>query len=138
LSLRGDKLSAARQDQINYYGYKSINDMLSNECTPLIDAMLKLSSIASNFASAANNVKNVTVNESHQIKELLNVTFEARKLAEKIGKIAEERVEFNLEIIKSGVFEQILKEGLKEEAIIEAIEIGNAFKAGIKGNEGGV
>jgi len=96
--------------------------------------MLKLSSIASNFASAANNVKNVTVNESHQIKELLNVVFEARKLADKIGKVAEERVELNLEMIKSGIFEQIQKDNLKEAAIIEAVEIGNAFKASLKEN----
>lgn len=120
-----------RQDQINYYGYKNISELISSECSPLIDMMLKLSSIASNFASAANNVKNVSVGESHQIKELLDVTFEARKLAEKIGKVAESRIESNLQIIQSGIFEQILADNLREDAVNEAVQIGNAFKASL-------
>jgi hypothetical protein len=123
-----------RQDQINYFGYKSINDMVSAECTPLIDIMLKLSSIASNFASAANNVKNVTVNESHQIKELLDMTFEARKLAEKIEKVVEDRIDNNIEIIRSGVFQKILNDNVREDVIGEAVDVGNAFKTTLGGN----
>jgi hypothetical protein len=123
-----------RQEQINYYGYKSINEMISSECTPLLDILLKLSSIASNFASAANNAKNVTMSETHQIKELMDLTFEVRKLAEKVEKVVEDRIDYNIKIIKTGVFEQILTDNVKEDVLVEAMEIGNAFKATLGGN----
>jgi hypothetical protein len=131
LSLRGDEMGN-RQESISYYGYKNINEMVTAECTPLLDMLLKLSSIASNFASAANNAKNVTMSETHQIKELMDLTFEVRKLAEKIEKVVEDRVDHNLEVIRSGIFEQILTNNVKEDAIIEAAEIGTAFKATIR------
>jgi hypothetical protein len=120
-----------RQDAVNYYGYKSINDMVSAECTPLVDMLLKLSSIASNFASAANNTKNVTISDKHEVNELLDLVFDVRRLSEKVEKVVEERIDMHLEIICSGVFEHIKHEDLKEEAIVEALVVGAAVKAGL-------
>lgn len=110
--------------QNNYFGYSTINEMVSADCTPLLDILLKLSSIASNFASAANSTKSITISDKHQVDELLDLVFDVRKLAEKVEKVVEERVECKLEIIKSGVFEQIMVDNMKEGAIIEALEVG--------------
>ena len=120
-----------RQDALNYFGYKSINDMVTSDCTPLLDMLLKLSSIASNFASAANNTKNVTISDKHEVSELLDIVFEVRKISERVEKVMEERIDLNLEIISSGVFEHVKLENLKEEAIVEALEVGEVIKHGI-------
>lgn len=120
-----------RQDAVNYFGYKSINDMVTSDCTPLLDMLLKLSSIASNFASAANNTKNVTISDKHEVNELLDIVFEVRKISERVEKVMEERIDLNLEIISSGVFEHVKQENLKEEAIVEALEVGEVIKHGI-------
>jgi len=120
-----------RQDSVSYYGYKSINDMISNECTPLVDILLKLSSIASNFASAANNTKNVTISDKHEVNELLDLVFDVRKLSEKVEKAVEERIDMHLGVISSGVFEQVKYQNLKEESIGEALEVGTVIRAGL-------
>lgn len=120
-----------RQEEVNYYGYKSINDMVTSECTPLLDILLKLSSVASNFASAANNTKGVSISDKHEVEELLELVFVVRKLSEKVEKAVEERVNCNLEVISAGVFEHIKNENLKEEAIIEALEVGAIVKTAI-------
>ena len=126
-----------RQDMLGYYGYKSINDMLSSECTPLLDIVLKLSSIASNFASAANSVKSININETHQVNELLEITYDARRLAEKVEKVVEDRVEWHLDIIKSGLFDKIKVDEVKEQAIVESLELGTVIKKGLNKNSKG-
>lgn len=123
-----------RQDVLGYYGYKSINEMISSECTPLLDIVLKLSSIASNFANAANSVKNINMNETHQVEELLEITFNARRLAEKVEKVAEDRIELHLEIIKSGLFDKIKVDEVKEKAIEETLVLGTVIKKGLNKN----
>lgn len=122
-----------RQDEINYYGYKNINDMVTSECTPLLDILLKLSSIASNFASAANNTKNITISEKHEVNELLDLVFDVRRISEKVEKVVEERIDMHIDIINSGVFEHVKLERLKEDAIIEALEVGEVFQKGLHG-----
>lgn len=105
--------------------------MVTSECTPLLDILLKLSSIASNFASAANNTKGVSISDKHEVEELLELVFVVRKLSEKVEKAVEERVNCNLEVISAGVFEHIKDQNLKEEAIIEALEVGAIVKTAI-------
>lgn len=116
---------------VSYYGYKNINEMVTAECTPLLDMLLKLSSIASNFASAANNVKNVDISEGHQVKELLDLIFEVRRLSERVEKVAEERIDTHLCLIRSGIFEKINTDSVKEKAVVEAVAVGTVLSAAI-------
>lgn len=67
-----------------------IKDMLDREVNPYLDIIAKLSASANNFACAANHVSNVNATESHELKELLDLVFDIRKLAERIFDAAED------------------------------------------------
>lgn len=124
-------LNRGQNNTINYYGYKSINEMITAECSPLMDILLKLSSAAANFSSAANNVKNVSISDKNEIKDLLDLVFDISKLSSKVEKQIEERVELDLKIISSGVFEAQLLEKLKEDSVNEAVNIGRFVNKGM-------
>lgn len=105
--------------------------MITAECSPLMDILLKLSSAAANFSSAANNVKNVSISDKNEIKDLLDLVFDISKLSSKVEKQIEERVELDLKIISSGVFEAQLLEKLKEDSVNEAVNIGRFVNKGM-------
>lgn len=116
---------------INYYGYKNMSEMIGAECSPLLDMLLKLSSSASNFSSAANNVKNVSISDKNEIKDLLELVFEIRKLSSKVEKLIENRLDLNLNAISSGVFEAQMLEKLKEDGVVDAVSIGKFVRKGM-------
>jgi NAD dependent epimerase/dehydratase family enzyme len=116
------------QNQFENCCYKNMNELLNSECTPLIDVLFKLSSIANNFASAAHNTKNISIEDRHEIDELLDLVFETRKLADKVEKLVEENIDNSIALIKSGVFERIMLEKAKKEIIEEASEVSEAIK----------
>lgn len=105
--------------------------MVTSECNPLVDMLLKLSSIASNFASAANNTKSVSISDKHEVNELLDIVFDVRRISEKVVKVVEERVDINIQIINSGLFEQIMADKVKQDAVAEALEVGTVINKGI-------
>lgn len=117
---------------INYYGYKNINEMVTAECTPLLDILLKLSSAGANFANAANNVKNVSISDKNEIKDLLDLVFDISSLSSKVEKLIEQRIEYNLKVISSGIFEEQHMKHVKEESISEALNIGRIIGKEIK------
>ena len=119
------------QNLIGNCGYKNISELVNSECTPLIDVLFKLSSIANNFASAAHNTKNISIEDRHEINELLDLVFETRRLAEKVEKLVEEKIDGSMIVIKSGVFEQIMLEKAKKELIDDAIEVSENLKKAI-------
>jgi hypothetical protein len=116
------------QNQIGNCGYKNINELVNSECTPLIDMLFKLSSIANNFASAAHNTKNISIEDRHEINELLDLVFETRKLAEKVEKLVEEKIDGSIIVIKSGILEQLMLEKAKSDLIEEATEVSQNIK----------
>lgn len=77
---------------------KDINTGDINSC---LDILQKLSVIANNFACAANHVSNVNATECHEIKELLDIVFDVRKIAEKILDSAEDSLEDYARSLKS-------------------------------------
>jgi hypothetical protein len=119
------------QNQVGNCVYKNMNELMNCECTPLVDILFKLSSIASNFASAAHNTKNISMEDRHEIDELLDLVFETRKLAEKVEKLVEEKIEGSILVIKSGALEQIMVEKAKKELIEEATEVCEIIKKNV-------
>jgi hypothetical protein len=118
-----------------FYGcYKNINEMISAECTPLLDILLKLSSAASNFASAANNVKNVSISDKKEIKQLLDLVFDIRKSSDKIEDLIDEKVDFYIKVVRSGLFEKQLSDRAKESGFNEAVEISKITARGLGGS----
>lgn len=73
--------------------YENIKQLIDTEVTPLLDILLKLSNITNNFSSTANRIANIDIRQTHEIKEFLELTFDARKLAQKV----EDAVEFRTE-----------------------------------------
>lgn len=124
-------MSIKDQNLIGNCGYKNISELLNSECTPLIDVLFKLSSIASNFASAAHNTKNISIDDRHEIDELLNLVFETRRLAEKVEKLVEEKIEGSIMVVKSGVLEQLMNEKIKKERIEDTIKVSEDLKKAI-------
>jgi hypothetical protein len=124
-------MSLKNQNQVGNYGYKNMSELMNCECTPLIDILFKLSSIASNFASAAHNTKNVSIEDRHEIDDLLDLVFETRKLAEKVEKLVEEKIEASILVIKSGVLEQMMLEKAKKELMEEASEVCGIIKKNV-------
>lgn len=80
--------------------YGSFNDFLGGEATPLLDILVKLSEACVNFSYAAVNVANTNVTETHEIKELLDLVFDIRKLSEKTLDGLEDSLEAAFKIIK--------------------------------------
>ena len=125
-------MSFENLNQIGNCGYKNMNELLNSECTPLLDILFKLSSIANNFASAAHNTKNISIEDRHEINELLDLVFETRRIAEKVEKLIEEKIDGSIIVIKSGVLEQSMHEKARKEFIEEVVEVGESIKKNIE------
>jgi hypothetical protein len=65
-------------------GHKGSKEFLDGDINSAVDLLVKLSTAANNFACTANHVSNVNATESHEIKELLDLVFDIRKIAEKV------------------------------------------------------
>jgi hypothetical protein len=85
--------------------YSGVKQLVDNEVTPLIDIWNKLSAIANNFATAADHVAKINVTKTHEIKELLEQAYEARKLAEKIEDVIEDRTKIAVRVIDTGFYD---------------------------------
>ena len=99
--------------------YESLKGLVEGEITPLVDVLLKLSYISINFANTASVIKNITINETHEVKEFLDIVFDIRKVADKLEDVIEDRSDIIFNLIKCGVFDakNIVKgiEEIKEE-----------------------
>lgn len=101
----------------------------------MLDALLKLSGIATNFATAANNVKNISITDKHEVEELLELVFEARKMAERLEKIIEEQLDSDLNVIQSGVFDRIRVDEQKQSLLQDVVETGEVASKLLKNKE---
>jgi hypothetical protein len=87
--------------------YNDIKALVDVEVSPLIDILLKLSNISNNFSSTANRIANIDIRETHEIKEFLELTFDARKLAQKVEEVVEFRAEAVIEAAKCCYYETL-------------------------------
>lgn len=78
--------------------YENLEDILAVRVTPLVGLLCRLSDACVSFSSAAVNVAHTDVTETHEIKELLDLVFDTRKMAEKVEDVLEDRLE---EVLKS-------------------------------------
>ncbi|MCX7904411.1 MAG: hypothetical protein N2486_07850 [Caloramator sp.] len=85
--------------------YENAKNLVECELTPLTDVLVKLSYICVNFANTASIIKNITINETHEVKEFLDIVFDMRKVADKLEDIIECRSEIIFRLIKAGVFD---------------------------------
>ncbi|SEF38647.1 hypothetical protein SAMN05660865_00042 [Caloramator fervidus] len=85
--------------------YDNLKNLLECELTPLMDILLKISYISVNFANTASIIKNITINETHEVEEFLDIVFDMRKVADKLEDIIEYRSDILFKVIKSGIFD---------------------------------
>jgi hypothetical protein len=81
-------------------GHGGSKEIIDVDINPVVDLLMKLSGIANNFACTANHVSNVNATECHEIKELLDLTFDVRKIAEKVLDAAEDRFDCYIKNLK--------------------------------------
>ncbi|KRQ87794.1 hypothetical protein ABG79_00599 [Caloramator mitchellensis] len=97
------------------FKYDSFKVLCESELTPIIDVLLKLSHISVNFANTASIIKNITINETHEVKEFLDIVFDIRKLADKLEDVVEDRMDIVIKLIKCGFFDaQNILTGIEE------------------------
>jgi hypothetical protein len=87
--------------------YNDIKVLVDVEVSPLIDILLKLSNICNNFSSTANRIANIDIRETHEIKEFLELTFDARRIAKKVEEVVEFRADVVIEAAKCCYYETI-------------------------------
>lgn len=85
--------------------YDNIKFLVDVELAPLLEILLKLSTISNNFSSTANRIANIDITETHEIKEFLELTFDSRKLAKKVQEVIEFRTEVVVEAAKCCYYE---------------------------------
>lgn len=85
--------------------YDNIKALIDTELGPLIDAWVKTATIANSFSNAAEHIAHVNVADTHEINELLDQCYEARKLGERLQKVIDRRSSVVLDMIRGGSFE---------------------------------
>lgn len=80
--------------------YDTMADLIGGRVTPFLEVLCRLSEACVNFSYAAVNVSNTNVTETHEIKELLDLVFDIRKLAEETFDVVEDNFDAVLKSVK--------------------------------------
>ncbi|EYE89868.1 hypothetical protein Q428_00290 [Fervidicella metallireducens AeB] len=95
--------------------YNNTKELIENEIIPLSTLLQQLSTSIYNMTFAADAISNINVTETHQIKELLELAYDLRRLSERVECVLKNRTDIALKAIDTGVYDyQNLYSGIEK------------------------
>lgn len=85
--------------------YNNSKELIENEILPLSTLLQQLSTSIYNVTFAADAISNINVTETHQIKELLELAYDLRRLSERVECVLKNRTDIALKAIDTGVYD---------------------------------